>query len=174
MTVDYGDGIVIQLLPAIKDADGHVRVPSSRRDAWSQINPITFKDVLSSRNAACGGKLVPTIKLAKAINGELPESQRLSGYHMESLAIAAFRNYTGVKTTATMLPMFFERARNLVLSPIKDSTGQSVYVDSYLGSANSPERQAASHLLGRLARRMRNATAAGSVAQWKALFGLEP
>lgn len=174
VTVDYGDGMVIQLLPAIKDAAGHIRVPSSRRDAWSQINPIAFKDILSSRNAACGGKLVPTIKLAKAINGELPESQRLSGYHIESLAIAAFRNYAGVKTTSTMLPTFFERARNLVLSPIKDSTGQSVHVDGYLGPANSPERQAASHLLGRLARRMRNATAAGSVAQWKTLFGLEP
>ena len=135
---------------------------------------MAFKEALSSRNAACGGKLVPTIKLAKAINGELPENQRLSGYHVESLAIAAFRNYTGEKTTSAMLPALFERARDLVLSPIKDSTGQSVHVDSYLGPANSVERLAASHLLGRLGRRMRNATAAASVPQWKALFGLEP
>ncbi len=174
VTVDYGDGMVIQLLPAIKGTDGLVHVPSSRRDAWSEINPLAFKDALSTRNAACGGKLVPTIKLAKAINGELPEGQRLSGYHMESLAIAAFRNYAGEKTTSTMLPTFFERARELVLSPIRDSTGQSVHVDSYMGPANSPARLASSHLLGRIARRMRNATAAASVAQWKALFGLEP
>lgn len=174
VTVDYGDGMVVQLLPAIKGADGHIHVPSSRRDAWSEINPMAFKEALSKRNAACGGKLVPTIKLAKAINGELPENQRLSGYHIESLAIAAFRNYTGEKTTSTMLPAFFERARDLVLSPIKDSTGQSVHVDSYLGPVNSAERFAASHLLGRLGRRMRNATAAGSVPQWRAMFGLEP
>lgn len=174
VTVDYGDGMVVQLLPAIKGADGHIHVPSSRRDAWSEINPMAFREALSKRNAACGGKLVPTIKLAKAINGELPEGQRLSGYHVESMAIAAFRGYVGEKTTSSMLPAFFERARDLVLSPIRDSTGQSVHVDSYLGPANSPERQAASHLLGRLARRMRNATAAASVAQWKALFGLEP
>jgi hypothetical protein len=174
VTVDYGDGMVVQLLPAIKGANGLVHVPSSRRDAWSEINPLAFKEALSRRNAACGGKLVPTIKLAKAIIGELPEAQRLSGYHMESLAIAAFRNYTGEKTTSTMLPAFFDRARELVLSPIKDSTGQSVHVDGYLGAANSPARLAASHLLDRLGRRMRNATAAASVAQWKSLFGLEP
>ena len=174
VTVEYADGMVVQLLPAIKGADGHVHVPSSRRDAWSEINPMAFKEALSKCNVAYGGKLVPTIKLAKAINGELPESQRLSGYHVESLAIAAFRGYAGEKTTSAMLPAFFERARDLVLSPIRDSTGQSAHVDSYLGPANSPERQAASHLLGRLARRMRNATAAASVAQWKALFGLEP
>ncbi len=174
VTVEYGDGMVIQLLPAIRSADGKIHVPSSRRDAWSLINPMTFRDALTQRNAECGGKLVPTIKLAKAINGQLPESQRLSGYHVESLAISAFRGYAGEKSTSAMLPAFFERARDLVRAPIKDSTGQSVHVDGYLGSADSPERIAASHLLDRIARRMRNATAAGSVSQWKALFGLEP
>lgn len=173
VTIDYGDGMVIQLLPAVKVKDGQVHVPSSRRDGWSRINPVTFQEALTRRNKECAGKLVPTIKLAKAIIGQLPEVQRLSGYHMESLGIAAFRNYVGEKTTTAMLPTFFERARELVLSPIKDSTGQSVHVDGYLGSANSEARQAASHVLGRLGRRMRNATAAGSTAQWRALFGLD-
>ena len=173
VTIDYGDGMVIQLLPAVKSEDGHLHVPSSRRDGWSKINPVAFQEALTRRNNECAGKLVPTIKLAKAIVGQLPDAQRLSGYHMESLAIAAFRNYTGDKTTVAMLPTFFENARKLVLSPIKDSTGQSVHVDGYLGAANSEARQAASHVLGRLARRMRNASAAGSTAQWRALFGLD-
>ena len=140
VTVDYGDGMVIQLLPAIRGEDGQVHVPSSRRDAWSQINPITFKEALTRRNAECGNKLIPTIKLAKAINGELPESQRLSGYHIESLAIAAFRNYEGENSTSAMLPTFFERAKDLVRTPIKDSTGQSIHVDGYLGPAESSAR----------------------------------
>jgi hypothetical protein len=173
VTIDYGDGMVIQLLPGVRADDGRVHVPSSRRDGWSKINPVAFQEALTRRNSECSGKLVPTIKLAKAIVGQLPEAQRLSGYHMESLGIAAFRDYPGEKTTKAMLPTFFERARELVLSPIKDSTGQSVHVDDYLGPANSEARQAASHVLGRLARRMRNATAAGSTAQWQALFGLD-
>jgi Second Messenger Oligonucleotide or Dinucleotide Synthetase domain len=173
VTVTYPDGMVIQLLPAIRSADGRLRVPSSRRDAWSHINPTTFREALTRRNQECAGKLVPTIKLAKAINGQLPEAQRLSGYHMESLGIAAFKNYEGEKTTSAMLPVFFDRARELVLSPIHDSTGQSVHVDEYLGPANSDARVSHSHVLGRLARRMRNATAANSTAQWRAMFGLE-
>jgi hypothetical protein len=173
VTIDYRDGMVIQLLPALKDDNGRVNVPSSRTKGWSGINPVNFQKVLTARNEQCAGKLVPTIKLAKAIVGQLPESQRLSGYHMESLAIAAFRGYEGDRTTSAMLPAFFEKARSLVLSPIRDSTGQSVHVDGYLGSANSEERQAASHVLGRIARRMRNATAAGSTEQWNALFGLD-
>jgi hypothetical protein len=173
VSVDYDDGMLIQLLPAVRADDGRIHVPSSRQEGWSKINPVPFQEALTRRNSECASKLVPTIKLAKAVVGQLPEPLRLSGYHMESLAIAAFRNYSGEKTTTQMLPTFFERARQLVLSPIKDSTGQSVHVDEYLGPANSEARQAASHVLGRLERRMRNATAAGSTAQWRALFGLE-
>lgn len=173
VSLEYPDGMKIQLLPTIRTEGGQLRVPSSRRDDWSQIDPTGFRGALTRRNQECGGKLVPTIKLAKAINGTLPEAQRLSGYHMESLAIAAFRNYTGPKTTSAMLPMFFEKAPDLVLSPIRDSTGQSVHVDEYLGPANSERRVAASHILGRLAKRMRNATAAGSIAQWQLLLGVE-
>lgn len=173
VTVAFRDGMTIQLLPALKTDGEHVHVPSSRTERWSKINPLTFQQALTKRNAECGGKLVPTIKLAKAIVGQLPEAQRLSGYHMESLAISAFRGYDGAKTTAAMLPTFFERARELILSPIRDRSGQSVHVDAYLGEDNSTARQTMSHVLGRIARRMRNATAAGSTEQWRNLFGFD-
>jgi hypothetical protein len=173
VTIEYRDGMVIQLLPALEAADKRIKVPSSRVEGWSKIDPFGFQRALTQRNEECGGKLVPTIKLAKAINGTLPENQRLSGYHMESLAIAAFRGYGGEKTTRAMLPAFFERAKDLVLTPIRDSSGQSIHVDGYLGKANSEQRQVASHVLGRIARRMKNATAAASTDQWEELFGLD-
>ncbi len=173
VSVEYKDGMLIQLLPAIKSDEGNLHVPSSRSEGWSKINPVAFTEALTRRNQECGNKLIPTIKLAKAINGQLPEAQRLSGYHMESLGIAAFKSYSGAKSTVAMLPAYFERARDLVLSPIKDSTGQSIHVDEYLGPANSPARMAMSHVLDRIARRMRNASAAGSADQWRALFGLD-
>ena len=112
-------------------------------------------------------------KACKAVVRQLPPTQRLSGYHMESLAISAFRDYAGPKTTIAMLPTFFERSKELILNPIRDRSGQSIHVDAYLNEANSDSRQTMSHILGRLARRMRNATAAGSTEQWRALFGLE-
>jgi len=170
VTIRFNDGMVLQVLPAIKGQDGTLRVPSSRRDGWSHIDPEAFRAALTKRNQECGGKLVPTIKLAKSIVGQMPEAQRLSGYHVESLAIAAFRQYEGQKTTAAMLPTFFERSRDLVLSPIRDSTGQSVHVDAYLGDAGSVDRIAVGHVMGRIAKRMRNATAAGSAAQWRAIL----
>jgi len=125
--------MTIQLLPAIRDEQGRLRVPSSRRDGWSNINPTAFSDALTRHNRQCSNRLVPTIKLAKAINGTLPEAQRLSGYHMESLGIEAFRGYQGDTTTSAMLPVFFERARELVLSlsgtlPDSPSTSMTISV----------------------------------------------
>lgn len=172
VTVEYADGMKIQLLPAIR-TDGGLRIPSSRKDGWSQVDPERFQEDLTRRNEECGGKLVPTIKLAKAINGTLPEPHRLSGYHIESMAIAAFRDYTGPKTTAVMLPTYFEKAKDLILTPIKDSTGQSVHVEDYLGPAKSEDRVNMSHILTRIGKRMLNATAAGSKAQWRALFDFD-
>lgn len=171
VTVEYSDGMKIQLLPALETEGKLIFVPSPRGQGWAKIDPVAFQKALTKRNEECNGRLVPTIKLAKAINGQLPESQRLSGYHIESLAISAFRGYGGETTTHSMLPFFFERAKDLVLAPIQDRSGQSIHVDEELGPPNSPERQVASHVLGRIARRMKNASASGSLDQWRGLFG---
>jgi Second Messenger Oligonucleotide or Dinucleotide Synthetase domain len=172
VTVTYPDGMSIQLLPAVRIEKG-LKVPSSRSARWSEIDPEAFRQALSKRNEECGGKLVPTIKLAKAVIGSLPEAQQLSGYHVESLAIAAFKAYSDQKTTSVMLPRFFERAKDLVLDPMRDSTGQSVHVDEYLGPPQSEARQKASHILGQITKRMRNATGAMSKDQWKEIFQIE-
>jgi hypothetical protein len=173
VTLTYKDGLELQVLPALRQEDA-LKVPSSRHPGeWSQINPGRFQEALTRRNQECGGKLVPTIKLAKAILGTLPEAQRLSGYHVESLAIAAFKGYEGERTTTQMLSHFMSKAKDLVLAPMRDSTGQSIHVDGYLGPEESQARKSASHLLDRIAKRMRTATMSESTPQWKDLFGLD-
>jgi hypothetical protein len=167
--IRYPDGMELQVLPALKSADG-LKVPSWTKDRWSEIEPKGFAKALSKANTKHNGLVVPVIKLAKAINVTLPDSLQLSGYHLESLAIDAFKAYRGDRTPSQMLMHFFQHASEAVLRPIVDSSGQSIHVDEYLGPANSGLRKQASHLLTRLARRMDIANASGSLAQWEALF----
>ena len=169
VTVSYSDAMTIQLLPAIRTTSG-LKIPSSRSENWSEIEPDGFRRALIERNSECGSKLVPTIKLAKAIIATLPEKYQLTGYHVESLAVAAFQGYAGKKTTTDMLPYFFERAKDLVRIPIRDQSGQSTHVDEYLGGDDSSLRMEVSHVLGGITKRMRNASAAQSKAQWSALL----
>jgi len=172
ISLTYSDGMKIQLLPALPTETG-LRVPSFSHDGWSAIDPNGFREALVRRNASCGGKLIPTIKLAKGIVSNFPEKYRLTGYHLESLAISAFKAYGNVCTPSQMLPYFFERSKELILSPIRDSTGQSVHVDGYLGDEGSAIRQEIGHLLGGIAKRMRSASTSHSIQRWSDLFESE-
>ena len=163
------DGKSIQLLPALRDGN-KFKIASWDGKQWSQVNPGGFAQALTKANKAADGKLVPCVKLAKAIISKLPEKRQLSGYHTESLAIHIFKNYNGPKTPKAMLEHFFKTAPDHVKQPIKDSSGQSVHVDEYLGNANSIQRRIVADSLGRIARRIRNADGAHSLESWKDLF----
>lgn len=98
VTVKYADGMAIQVLPAIRTRTGGVRIarPGSRR--WSNIaHPERFAEELAEVNTARKGRVVPVIKLAKSMADcfiTRPE-RKIGGYHMESLAVDAFENYSG-------------------------------------------------------------------------------
>jgi len=162
----------IQVLPAVKQED-KTRIPAAQADRWSEINPQAFFRKLTETNNKFGGKIVPVIKLAKIIHSQQPEALQLTGYHVESLAIEAFKTYAGRLNPKAMLEHFFDTARSLVLAPIRDKTEQSVHVDTYLGSPNSRTRKEASAALDRIHRRMKNADTLRSEEQWLEPFGEE-
>lgn len=156
VTIRYSDGMEIQILPAFKKGD-KFEIPSFTDDDWATINPQKFYEKLTKVNTACSGKVVPVIKLAKGLLAALPASLQLSGYHIEALAIDAFKNYSSNFDPYSMLDHFFKHSQIAIKSPIKDSTGQSVHVDEYLGEANSPLRIQASRHLEVISKRFKNA-----------------
>jgi hypothetical protein len=163
------DDAEIQLLPAVS-CRGGVTISDPAGKKWSRINPRKFSAILSRVNDEQAGKVVPVIKLAKAIIANLPDSNRITGYHAESLAVKIFRGYTGPRDYKAMLHHYFEQAAIHSRAPIKDSSGQSVHVDDYLGKEGSLERRIVSDAFARVARRMTNADLLQSVDQWASLF----
>lgn len=168
ITLDFPD-ISIQLLPALREGD-RIRIADASGQRWAEIRPREFARVLTAVNQEQGGKVVPTIKLAKSLLAGLPEQHRLSGYHVESLAVDVFRGYAGPRTLRAMLRHFFDTASQRVLTPIVDRTGQSVHVDDDLGPQESMPRQLRSAALSRVARRLAAADAAGDVGIWRSLL----
>ena len=146
VTVTYSDGIEIQLLPAIRKKDG-VRIIDPAKNRWSDvIYPDRFRANLTKVNQARAGQVIPVIKLAKGLASQVIQNddEKIQGYHMEAIAIEAFRDYQGPTDLRSMLIHFCESASEIVLTPIRDSTGQSRNVDDYLGKARSPQRKRAS------------------------------
>lgn len=167
VTVTYKDGTEIQLLPAIRDGD-KISIASPDAQSWSSTDPRAFADALRDANKHQRGAVIPAIKLAKAVIGNLPDEHRLAGYHVEALAIAAFRDYDGPRDQKSMVTHFFESASQNITSPIKDVTGQSPFVDERLGARDSPERKSFAAGLRRIAERMKGP---GGAAEWKRLLG---
>lgn len=166
VTVTYRDGTQIQLLPAVQQGD-RLAISSPDGRSWTQIHPRSFARELTEVNQNQAGQVVPTIKLAKAIIAGLPETDRLSGYHVEALAVAAFRSYDRTRTPKAMLTHFFETAVQNVRTPVHDLTGQSRHLDEALGPAGSADRQRISESLDRIARTMQSARSADS---WRGLL----
>ena len=152
ITIQSGE-IETQILPALKFGD-HYKISDEGGNSWALIKPKEFASHLSSENEKLSFKLVPIIKLAKAVMSQLPESKRLSGYHTESLAIEAFKNYKGESNYKDLLMHFFKESATKVLKPIKDKSGQSIHVDTYLGKENSINRKKIGHTLENIYKKM--------------------
>lgn len=166
VTITYSDGSQVQLLPAV-ERDGHTSIASENGASWQQIRPHKFAEKLTQVNSANGGGVVPTIKLAKVAIAALPGDHQLSGYHVEAIAVDAFKNYSGRRDRVSMLEHLVNHAADAVLHPTGDITGQSIHIDSHLGPANSAARQATSVSLHRLASNLASAT---SVSDFRDLF----
>ena len=146
VTVKYADGTEMQLLPAIRTKSG-VRIADPGTNTWSNVvHPERFGRKLTQINQRNDQKVIPAIKLEKGLIAHTVRSDRdrISGYHVESLAIEAFRNYGGPYDLKSMVRHFNNFASREVLKPIRDPTGQSRHVDDYMGPANSELRRRAS------------------------------
>ena len=158
VTVKYADGHEIQLLPAIRTRSGY-RIANPTRNEWSGvIHPERFAQKLTKVNQANRGQVIPAVKLVKALAHRVIRSDRdkITGYHMESLAIEAFRNYQRSTDLKSMIMHLTNCAATAVKQPIRDSTGQSRYVDDYMGGQGSAARQRAAANFGRMRDRINN------------------
>lgn len=164
------DAYEVQLVPAMRHGQG-LRIGTGKGDSWSSIKPRRFADRLTSENKRLNGKLVPCVKLVKAMVAKLPKDLRLTGYHTEALALEVFRGYKGPGTNREMLSHFFESVGAHIRTRIRDPSEQSRYVDDYLGNAGSHRRGLVVDALERLRKRIRNANGARSLARWRELLG---
>ena len=166
VTVKYLDGTEIQLLPTVR-IDGELAVSSWDSSSWVQIRPRDFARVLTDTNQSQGGAVVPAIKLAKAIFANKLGDDGPAGYHVEALAVEAFRDYSGSRTQKAMVTHLVRTASERVLRPIRDISGQSPYVDDGLGERDSAARRALSRRLRGLARTMESSQ---SIDDWEGMI----
>ena len=145
VSVGYADGHEVQVLPAIRARAGMRIADPSQNGGVQVIHPEWFAQKLTEVNQARNGQVIPAIKLTKALAHYFirSDADKISGYHIESLAIEAFRNYQGPTDLKSMVHYLTDYSSKAVQQPIRESSGQSRYVDDYMGAQGSNERQRA-------------------------------
>ena len=166
VTVKYRDDMEIQLLPAWRSGNT-ISIAADDGETWNDTHPRQFQRDLTRANSRLNGGLIPAIKLFKSLVANLPQQKQLKGYHVEAMALDSARGYQEQKTPRALLIHLLGHAAERVLQPMRDKTGQSRTIDSYLGEERSLERRNISQTLEGLKRRLEAAT---SVAQWGTLF----
>ncbi len=170
ITIKYSDSSELQLLPAIKTETG-LRVARANGEEWSNVvRPQRFAKKLTKINNQSSGNVIPVIKLFKGAQSSFPKKLCLSGYHVESLAVNAFRDYKGGLNKKEMFRHLCEYVANNVIKPVADSTGQSTHVDDKLGKENSLERRKISATVTRLVSRLDAADAKHSANIWEEIL----
>jgi hypothetical protein len=169
ITIRYKDDSEIQLLPAIRK-DEKFRIPGKDGKWSSLIHPEKFAKSLVNVNKENNGKVIQTIKIIKGIQSKLPEEDRLSGYHIESLAMKIFERNEKSMSHQERVLYFLERSIDHVKKPIKDRTNQSAFVDEYLGSEDSPQRIKVSRALEKIYSKLKVADTIKNVDAWKSIL----
>ncbi len=161
ITIKFSSGNEVQLLPAIQTKSG-MKISKVGMNEWSNVvKPKKFGKELTKINSQQSGNVVPVIKLCKAINDGLKKKNQLSGYHIEAVAVKAFKNYKGNKDYNTMLNHLCKSISTSVLKPMKESTGQSYYIDNDLGKSNSAHRKVISKNYERISNKIENVIQSG-------------
>jgi hypothetical protein len=164
-TLTFSDGLELQVLPAFRYHSGF-RIPDYRGSGWVEARPHVFNKLLQQRNKEMGGQLIPCIKLAKQICKN--QGVEVKSYHLSNMAVKAFEQYTGTKSHEDMLRHFFNKAKELTATRMKDVTGQGSYVDNHL--AGKTQRIALAQQLGAIEQQI--ARAEGKASEWQKLLQL--
>lgn len=154
VTLRFSDGIEIQVLPAFQYHSGY-KIPDPKSGGWVTTFPDRFKERLTRLNQNYGNRVKPTIKLVKYLLNK--NNVEISSYHLENIALKAFEKYNGNLTYSDMVLYLLNYAKRRVLKRMSDPSGQSDYVDEYLGGSFSPNRTNLARKIGKIESRLKEA-----------------
>lgn len=167
ITLKFSDGTEIQVLPAFSRYNGY-KIPDPDSNGWTPSNPERFKRKLTEVNQENGGKVKPIIKLAKDVLNK--NNVPIKSYHLENIAVEAFENYPGGRSYSEMLIYLLKAAEKKVKRKMPDETGQSEYVDEYLGNKGSKKRLELSRKIRNVKEKLSDAS---SKEEWESAYNGE-
>ena len=171
VTITFTD-FVVDVVPAFNRQGGGYLIPDSVGKRWIPTDPTVHVTLMSNRNSAHSGDLVPVVKMIKRWNREISRSFR--SFYLELIAIEIFNNVT-MSNDPSAVRYFFDHARSRVKTKAVDPAGFGDQING-LASASSVDIaiKRVELAYGRAVKAEQFASTGkigDAVAEWQKIFG---
>lgn len=119
VTITFTD-FVVDVVPAFNRRGGGYLIPNSSENIWISTNPKVHVTLMSDKNRAHNGDLVPVIKMIKGWNKTIDSA--FVSFYLELLALDIFENVT-ISNHWTGVRFFFDKGREQIRYKIDDPAG---------------------------------------------------
>jgi len=163
---DDPDGFTVDVMPALKHADGTLLIPEARSNCWVPANPQYLIDEVAARHARWN-RFVPVVRLLKRWTRE-----QATGIKPLVLEVMSLRHLPEASSRGEALKKFFAAANYHIAWPVVDPAGLCGEIQPDMDNA------AAQKFLGEAAEisfRAEDARERGEIDEaaclWRKLFG---
>lgn len=132
VTITFTD-FKVDVVPCFNRNGGGFLIPDSTLNRWIPTNPKVHVDTWSAENKTHGGDLVPLLKLLKGWNRQ---SDAMSSFHLETLAIAVLSGVT-ISNSWSGVRYVFDKGRERIPLKLADPAG---YSDDVAAQVNTQEK----------------------------------
>ncbi|MFJ5668503.1 CBASS oligonucleotide cyclase [Micromonospora chalcea] len=173
IVIPYGDDVMsIEAVPAFKRSTGGYFIPQPAAGTWIATNPKRHHELSIDKNADCGGKYVPLVKMIKGINREFGEPVSPS-FLLEVMAQAIVK--TPVGRYQDEIVLFLATAADRIDESWPDPAGLGGDVNTVMTVADKRAAGTALRQAQHIAERAVDLEDEGqdraAYTEWKKLFG---
>lgn len=130
-----------QIIPVVK-SKGTTYVPSEDGRYWKAVDLHAFDRELHKLNKRTGGRFCEAVRFVKILSNQyMPKQFRLSGYHIETMALEILRNCPSSMDRTKMVDTILNSIPSRVRYYSPDITGETKAVDHDLGSSYNNNRK---------------------------------
>lgn len=174
-TIAFGDTEEVtsfDVVPAFQHSKGGYEIPDGNRGAWVRTDPTFHAELVTKKNAACGGKWVPFVKMVKGWNREVGEAIKPS-FLIEVMALKVVQEPFG--TYQDEITFFLATAADQIMDPWPDPANLGPDVNSSMDAAEKVAAEQALREALEVAERAVRLEDQGehraAVEEWRRLFG---
>lgn len=170
VTITFGD-FLVDVVPAFHRKGGGYLIPNSLTERWIATNPKIHVDLMTEKNQAHNGDLVPIVKMIKGWNRNIDFA--FVSFRLELLAMNIFEGVT-ITNFSSGMRYFFDKGREKIKYKAKDPVPYGGEISGLRNASSADEainRFTGAYHKALMAEEYAQYSEQKAIEVWKEIFG---